>query len=417
MFQNQCILWPGAAWCGGASKLGLGPVLGISLAPVTGTRATAGTAGIESTSRVIDMSDTIHLLDPNTAPLTAITMKLRKAKAISPEVKWHEDDYLPTLATVNDTIAGGAATEEVVVTDATFLRVGDIIKSLGADAQTLVVTASDQTLTTTMGTIDGTNMAAIADGALLLVIGNRNAEGAASRTIISTQKTQITNYTQIFRKPFGVTRTLQNSEIYGGDDLAYQSRKHGIEHRIDIERAYLFGEKNETTSGAQAVRTCQGIISRITQVTTLVNVTAALFETFLNTGFRYGPARKMLFASRLWVSSLNGIARASIETIPSSKKFPLALTEYVSGHGKCYIVTHNLLEHEGANNDAYIGWALLLDMDSIYHRYLQNSDTRVKTNIQQPDEDQRKDEYLTECCPMLIQEKNHSLWRNMSTFS
>ncbi|MCP3936582.1 MAG: hypothetical protein GY708_14545, partial [Actinomycetia bacterium] len=180
MFQNQCLLWPGAAWCGGASKLGLGPILGVSLANVSGTRATAGTAGIESTSRVIDMSDTIHMLDPNTAPLTAITMKLRKAKAISPEVKWHEDDYLQTLSQTAEAVVGGSATEAFDVDDYGIFRVGDVVKSLGADAQNLVVTALGTSPELTMGTLDGTNMAAIADNTPLLVIGNRNAEGAAS---------------------------------------------------------------------------------------------------------------------------------------------------------------------------------------------------------------------------------------------
>ena len=56
--------------------------------------------------------------------------------------------------------------------------------------------------------------------------------------------------------------------------------------------------------------------------------------------------------------------------------------------------------------------ALALDLDSIFHRYLQGRDTQIKTNIQANDEDSRKDEYLNECCPMLIQEKNHGIYNN-----
>lgn len=387
---------------------------------VTGARATAATQGIDSNSRVIDMSDTIHLLDPNLAPLTAILMKIRKAHAINPKVEWLEDDYLPTTDTVNGTIA--STVNALVVDNGDRFRARDVLKVLET-GETLHVTSVSSNTLTIVRTIGSTAAATITDGDTILIIGSASQEGATTRTVKTTQKTPQYNYTQIYRWPFSSTGTLQASELYGGDDLTYQARKAGMEHKIAMERGTLFGERNESVAaspdpdageagdGTTPIRFEDGVIARIsTNVTDFAGlVSKSAFETFLRTGFRYGPARKMFFASRLWVSILNEIAGNNIETIPTTRSFPLALTEYVSGHGKLYIVTHNLLTGNGGSDGKYQSYGLLLDLDSIFYRYLQGRDTRIKTNIQAPDEDARKDEYLTEKCTMTIQEQNHSI--------
>ena len=389
---------------------------GVSLAAVagvvTGSRASAGTEAIESNSRVIDMSDTIHLLDPNMAPLTAVTMKLRKARAISPKVEWLEDDYLPSSDTVNGTFT--TLTHATLTMDnIAYFRAGDVVKSLDSGECMLVTAISGDDIIVTRS-VGGTAAAAIDDGETLLIIGNANAEGTTKRTLKTTEKTPQYNYTQIFRWPFGSTGTLQASELYGGDDMTYQTKKSGLEHRIQMERSFLFGERALNEAGAAAVRYCGGVLERVsTNVTSATTMNSDVLETFFATGFRYGPARKLFFCSRAIISGLNQIASASIETIPGDKSFPLALVEYVSGHGKVYLVTHNLLEGTGANNYAYEGYAMMLDLDSIFYRYLQGRDTRLKTNIQANDEDARIDEYLTECCPQVIQEENHSVLRNV----
>jgi hypothetical protein len=379
-----------------------------------GARATAGTQGVLANVRVIDMSDTIHLLDPNEAPLTAITMKLSKVAAVSPKVEWLEDDYLPTTDVTVGTAA--AAATNITVTNGEYFRVGDLLKVL-VTGETLYVSAiSGDDMTTSSVTDTATDIGTqIPEGSTVLIIGNANAENSARRTIKTTKKTAQSNVTQIFRWEFGASGTLQASELYGGDDLSYQQRKAGKEHRIQIERSFLFGELWNDETGATPIRFCQGILDKISTNSLDANgtLTSAGLETFLREGMRYGPARKMLFASRTIVSALSTIARNSIRTFPTDSSFPLALTEYISPHGKLYIVTHNLLADVDAVTPAtlgypYEGWGILLDLDSVFYRPLRGRDTRLKTNIQANDADGRIDGYITECCPMLIQEQNHS---------
>lgn len=401
----------------GAGHVEAGSV-SLAITVLTGTRASAGSVAIESNSRVIDMSDVIHLLDPNRAPLTAVTMKLRKAHCISPKFEWLEDDYIPATDTVNGTVTASGTTCSVTVDTIANFRAGDVIK-VPTTGETLYVTSiSSDTLICTRS-IGSTAGAAISDGDYIVVIGNANVEGDTVRTLKTTTKTPQYNYTQIFRWPFGNTRTLENSEIYGGSDMAYQTKKAGLEHRIQIERAFLFGERGANTSGTAAIRYTGGVIEKLVGASAVTDqgdaYSAAGMETFMRALFRYGPARKMLFASREIISYLNLIAGAAttINTVPSSKSFPLALKEWVSGHGKLYLVTHNLLEQYGtqtSNQYAYHGWALGLDLDSMFYRYLQKSDTRIRTNIQDPSADGRTDEYLTECGLQVIQPNNHRIW-------
>jgi hypothetical protein len=400
---------------------------------VTGERATqaasAGLGLINQDTRVIDMSDTIHLLDPNEAPLTAITMKLNKVSAISPKVEWLEDDYLPTTSTTADTVAAAATNFSVAASTGTYFRVGDVLKVL-ATGETLYVKAISTDAMQIHSVTDGTDNVAteIPTGATLLIIGNANEENSTARVIKTTQKTSQYNFTQIFRWEFGNSGTLQASELYGGSDLAYQQRKAGKEHRIQIERSFLFGERLEETADipdatSAAIRFCGGIIQKITTNTTDATgtLTVTELETFLRKGMRYGPSRKMLFASRLVVSLLSELAigptaTPRLQTFVTDSSFPLALIEWVSPHGKMYICTHNLLtESVAANNHAYDGWALLLDLDSIFYRPLRGRDTKLRTNIQANDQDGRIDGYITECCPMLIQEQNHAILNDCVT--
>lgn len=392
---------------------------------VTGARATAGAAtagGIDQNSRVIDMSDTIYVLDPNEAPLTAITMRIAKKKCINPKFEWLEDDYLPTQDLVNGTTFT-AGTTAIVVDNGSYFRPGDVLKHLDS-GEVMYVSAVVSNTLTVVRSVGATAAATPDDNDVLLIIGNANAENATGRTIKTTQKTPQNNVTEIFRWPFGASRTLMNSETYGGSDWDFQRRINGIQHRIQMERAFLFGEKDDATAVTGAtgpIRFCDGVIARIsTNVTTLAGagtLTTDVFETFLRTGFRYGPGRKIFFASRQIISFLSLIAVAKIQTKETTKEFPLKISEWISGHGQTYLVTHNLLEGDGANSHSYQGWGLLLDIDSIWYRFLTNSDTSLKTNIQANDQDGRVDEYLTECAPMIVQEQNHSILRGVNTYS
>jgi len=71
-----------------------------------------------------------------------------------------------------------------------------------------------------------------------------------------------------------------------------------------------------------------------------------------------------------------------------------------------YIVPSRTLEKE------YQGLAFGVDMDYIEYRPLNGRDTTLRTNIQLPDEDGWRDEYITEVGLAVRLEKVHAVLHN-----
>lgn len=370
-------------------------------------------ANINQDRRIVDMSKDIALLEPDAAPLTVL-LKMSKGHskvAVNPEFKHLEDELSPRWDALNGSIANVGVTT-FTVDNGTYFKVGDIVAVPSTGEQVLVtaISGNDLTVTRSYGTTTG---GAIADDAQVTILGNASAEGAVSPTQKTTKTSTITNFTEIFRTAFGVSGTEDASDLYGGKDMAYLAKKHGIEHKKDIERSFLFGEKKEDTTGASPRRVTGGLNSWI--VTNRTNAGGALteaeFETFLRSVFRYGSKKKTLLASPLLVSAINSWAGAKLQTVSSDKTYGIAVTQYINGHGTLNIVKHDLLE------EAYGGMGIVIDMDNLMYRHLSGRDTKLRTNIQANDSDTRQDEYLTECGLHLKQEKTMGVLTGITSYS
>ena len=187
---------------------------------------------------------------------------------------------------------------------------------------------------------------------------------------------------------------------YGEASLPYQRRKKGIEHLLDIERAFIFAEKNDGTgSSSLPERVTGGVLEFLEAGNSYVQdqggvLTAPDLDVFLREGFTYGSETKMLFCGGPVLSAINEIARGQIQTKTGDKSYGLQIVEWMSPHGIINIVRHPFLIND------YAGYAFLLDMDTFRYRYLSangvNRDTKLFTNIQANSTDGEVDEYLTE---------------------
>jgi hypothetical protein len=119
------------------------------------------------------------------------------------------------------------------------------------------------------------------------------------------------------------------------------------------------------------------------------------FNTWSRTLFKYGSKRKVLMGSPLATSVLNTFPQSKIRIGQSEKKYGINVTTFTSPFGELGLVTN--WELDGAK---YGGVLVAYDQNNIRYRYLQNSkanrDSHVNTNIQPPDADTRRDEWLTE---------------------
>ncbi len=373
-------------------------------------------------TRKYDVADVISLLDVARYPLLGILTNagkdpatkqgkaLKKKETSDPDFKWFEDKF----GAREDIVASnqGGATS-LVVTNGAYFSVGDVLLVVKS-AQGTNNPTSEVMLVTNVATNTLTLVRQIGDGGsgggllqqndIVWIIGNANEEGADLRAMKGTTVAEVLNYCQIFRTTIGVTETSRNTKgLTKENDFDYQIRKKGIEHLVDIERAFLFGKKEIITSGTHPKRFTGGVLPRINQVTSNV-ATRDDFNSYLRVLFAHGNTEKYLLASGYVIDKINGFAHDKLQVLQGEKTFGLTILKYLSPHGTLNIIKHDLLA-----GDLYGKSGVGVDMEALTYRYLANRDSKLLTNRQAPGEDSRVDEYLTECGLQMEQPERHAI--------
>lgn len=372
---------------------------------ITGPRSTGN---ITQAKMVIDMANDIALLQPSEAPLITFLKRAmgRSKPAENPEFNWLEDDLGARWDAVNNAsgIASGVTT--IAVDNGDYFSAGDQVKVPRTGEVMLVTAIATNDLTVTRG-YGVTAAAALVDNDPLVIIGNVNAEGSGTRTIKSTQEVKVFNYTQIWKTPFGVTNTQNATKMYGGSDLSYQQMKKGVEHKVDMARSMYWGERKLDTSGSQTKRATGGLFSFLNQNNYDAGgaLTQAEFDNNIaEVVFKYGSKEKLLLASPRLLSVINTWMMGKIQMQMDDKTFGLGVLPYVTPHGKFNIVPEPLFE--GA---VYGGYGVILDVANTRYRPLKGRDTKLETNIQANDADQRQDQYITEAGLEVRLPKTHAI--------
>jgi hypothetical protein len=368
--------------------------------------AGAGTGTILSNRRVIDMSDTIYLLEPNAAPLYVLVSKLKKKSVFNPQHEWLEDDLNPRETTVATSHSVGATNTSLVIGDSAYVNAYDILYNTDSEEKVLVTAGTTGASLTVSRGYSNTTAASMTAANTLLIMGSAFEEGEAESNVLvkSTQVTRAFNYTQIFRKKVEVTGTLAASRLYGGPDRNYQRKKKGIELMRDFETAYWWGSRGSSSGTTHNVRSMRGANDWITtnSDTSVGTLTETEFETHLRNPFRYGATQKYMFASPLAVSVVSQWAQGKLQMVPKDKTYGIAITQYLSPHGTLNIVKENLFETDKS------GVVFIVELGEMQYVYLQGRDVKLQTNIGTIGDDVFKDQYICEIGCEFRLEKKHS---------
>ena len=370
------------------------------MAVVSGQRRTEG---IASSQRVIDISKLILLLEPDYAPLTTILGSLdgRKRKCSDPEFSWHEDELEARFDAVNNGGGYNSSATSIVVDNGDLFAAQDLVEVPRTGEILYVSSVSTNTLTV-VRSFGAAAAAAVNDDEPLLIIGTAAKEGDTSLSARTYNPTKVTNYTQIFKNSVEASGTLLSSSNESSPhDWNHQTKKVGIEHRKDIEYAFLTGSAGEETVSSNTVRTTGGVLEFATANNQGMGgtMTEAEFQQFCRNGFRYGGKTKTFFVSPLVLDVINNYSISKLQTTVGQTQYGVKVTQIVSAQGNVTLVKHNLLE--GAT---YGGYGILVDFsdESVAYRFLNGDgpgasrDTSLLQNRQENDRDGRKDEYLSE---------------------
>ena len=286
---------------------------------------------------------------------------------------------------------------------------------------------------------------AVIDGDQAQVIGTAFAEGSGAPDVWAKSLEDDFGYTQIFKTAAEMTNTAiaTNYRGYANEWQRIWNLKLR-EHKVDIERAMLFGQRGRSSG----VQTTEGLVGHIIvnrQAGTPGSIsyssgapyfaaaasTSITYDTFLSDfEVLFDPARggsnnKLALAGLPVISYLNKVGNNSFidtsigdpDDVSTRYNFQASQREGAFGHSIMQLNTvHGDLSivREPLFRGMSAGMLLLADMKQLAYRPLvgngQNRDTHVITNVQQGDEDLRKDMILTEVGLEVTVPETHMLY-------
>ena len=417
-----------------------------------------GTPGavIDSTipsRRLYDFSDRVAELSPEESPFFVYLSKVAKVPTSDSQFRFLEDRTKISI-TDRSFLLNGAVTLVAPGSDDTMIfdtsggdgvdwLIPGMVVAIGDVDSNSVPTTANVRINTIDNTSSGTQTSvgvtvishtgtpgsaatiALADNSKCTVIGTSFEQGSGAPDVWSQELENDYGYTQIFKTACEMTNTAR-ATVYRGyaDEWARLWNLKLREHKVDIERAMLFGMR-----GSQGgVQYSEGIVGHVLQngtntgggalaayaedkpylggwsaaETTYDNLLGA-FEVMFDPA-RGGSSSKLCLASLPVVSHFNKLAGGFVgSTISDPLQYNFEKSEGSFGHkimkidtvhGDCSLVKEPLFRNNSSGLMAFV------DLDHVSYRPLVgngvNRDTSITTNVQQADEDLRKDMILTE---------------------
>tara|TARA_R100000655_G_scaffold106998_2_gene156867 strand:- start:1615 stop:2955 length:1341 start_codon:yes stop_codon:yes gene_type:complete len=429
-----------------------------------------GTPGavIDSTipsRRLYDFSDRVADLAPEESPFFVYLSKVGKVPTSDSQFRFLEDrtkvsitdrSFLQkgggTLPAPGSTVSltfdtsGGAAVKFLVkgmvvqFAQNTNTAVADnnenMLQGIGR-IESVTHGSNDTTcLVTAIQSVDGSTTTLDDDGECV-VIGTSYEQGSGAPDVWSQELDNDYGYTQIFKTACEMSNTAR-ATVYRGyaDEWARLWNLKLREHKVDIERALLFSMRG-SQGGIQytdgIVGHClkngtitDGSIGSYSEGNPYLGMYTAAEMTYdgLLSAFEvmYDPARggssnKLCLASLPVVSHFNkisGFAEGSLTAQKSQYNFEASKGSFghkvmriETVHGDCSIVKEPLFRNNASGHMQFV------DLDHVSYRPLVgngvNRDTSITTNVQQADEDLRKDMILTEAGLEVSLPETHAL--------
>ena len=415
------------------------------------------------TRRLYDFSDRIADLAPEESPFFVYLSKVGKVPTTDSQFRFLEDrtkmaytDRSFVISTNLAAVSAGATVTATLSAAQSWLIKGMVVSvesivgtdGAGINHANALITAVNSSTSIDIKWL--TNPGSDADAganAKATVIGTAYAEGTGAPDVWSQELDHDYGYTQIFKTACEMSNTAR-ATVYKG----YANEWERIwnlklrEHKVDIERAMLFGQR--ASSGG--INYTEGITGHIV-ANGQTNYAADNTQLSYNEGYSYmksvaagsltydnllrdfevvfDPARggntsKLALASLPVISLFNKLGDGAGfigDSIPGSStqssRYNFAASQGSFGHKVMKVETVHgdlSLVREPLFRGMFGEYMCMVDLDNVSYRPLVgngvNRDTSITTNVQQADEDLRKDLILTEAGLEITLPETHALF-------
>ena len=435
----------------------------------TGNSVPAAVGASADLRRIHNFGDRVAELAPEESPFFVYLNKVAKVPTNDPVFRFLENrskiDWTSRNFFVDGTALPNVAADtsySIVVDTADEAKVDYLVKGMVFAVETdrshqsqvifrvegITQNSADTTVTARCISLsnsanDSTNYNDIADGDECQIIGTSFAEGSGSPDVWSSQLDDDFGYCQIFKTAAEMTNTAiaTNYRGYANEwDRIWNLKLR--EHKVDIERAMLFSMRarsnnlqysegivghilaNATAVASGSASYSSGNPYMFSQASTAVTYDSLLsdFEVVFDPA-RGGNKSKLGLASRPVISYFNKLAGFSDKSMALAAdnsaryNFNAAQRDGAFGHSIMQVNTvHGDLSMiaEPMFRGIASGYLALVDLDHVAYRPLVgnglNRDTHIITNVQQADEDLRKEMILTEAGLEITIPETHALY-------
>ena len=420
--------------------------------------------------RLYNFSDRVADLAPDESPFFVYLSKVAKVPTDDPQFRFLEDrnkiaitdrsfliqaavtlSAAGSLTTVTFDTAGGASVDWLV--KGMVVAIGEDDDSTNQPAHNIVriesLSDSGSYTTAQVRTISKAGAAsaelAIDDNTKCMVVGTSFEEGSGSPDVWSQELDNDYGYTQIFKTACELTNTARATRYRGYADEWQRIWNLKLrEHKVDIERAMLFGQR-ASIQGIQYSEGIAGQIMKNSQSNAVVgggqvsyNEGEAYFKSVTAAEWTYDdmlsdlevifdPARggnssKLALCSLPVISHFNkmgdgGFIDKSLNYSSSPSRYMIERAKGSFGHQVTKVDTIHgdiTMVKEPLFRGLAAGFMCMVDLDHVSYRPLVgnglNRDTHIVTNVQSDDEDLRKDMILTEAGLEVSLPETHALF-------
>ncbi len=443
---------------------------------------TPGGATVDSASmgtrRLYDFSDRVAELSPEESPFFVYLSKVAKVPTSDSQFRFLEDrtkiaitDRAFVLKTGATLAAPGSLTSITVDTEGDasvdWLLKGMVISvqqnhndDNATDDSEAIITATARIEAVTHNSADTTlsvktiqasagdsSTTTLDAGGKVTVIGTGFEQGSGAPDVWSQQLDDGFGYTQIFKTACEMSNTAR-ATVYRGyaDEWARIWNLKLREHKVDIERAMLFGMKGSQGGVQYSDGICGSIIKAggtategdaklsysektpylksFTPGQLTYDALLGDFEVIFDPA-RGGSSSKLALASLPVMSHFNKLGDGNFisESLDNGagannpNRYMFGASQGAFGHKVMKVDTIHgdmTLVREPLFRSNFAGYLAMIDLDHVSYRPLVgngvNRDTAITTNVQQADEDLRKDMILTEAGLEVSLPETHALF-------
>ncbi len=384
---------------------------------VTGSR---GPENVYSNRVIVDIADEIAWYRPSANPLTTLSTRLRKKRAVTQrQFGWFTKDEYPRVIELSAASLVADTTLDVVAANATYSANQFMYRNARTEELVLVTSGGGTAALTVTRGFGGSTQADMEAGDKLTYISTVFPDGSGRGTAKSTKEVYDYNYCQIVKETYEVTGRQEHTDMYGGNDLDTERKAHAIEHAKSLEKVLFWGGRSTGTgSNGHEQTTAAGIRSYIqsnvwdlggTRPTERSFVEA--LEEFMKEGkggnLSAGQAKKFLFTPTRWTTEIEFFAKDKLRYSPEMTKLGLQSKEYLTTHGLLFIVPCHLLDEDAPDT------AFLLDLNHIRFVYHQGRDTKIMRNTQNNDSDTHEEIIQSDISVEVTLEASHGIMKGL----